>query len=132
MLSLNSNLKENLYKVGGSKKRLKQAETLLWQGKIESTLALFSNLTAKVAKNFCDYLNRHRHRIVNYAYYSEEQICSIGSGAVESAVKQIDRRTKISGAQWNQENVPARISASLCLSQWINLNKLARIKMVKC
>ncbi len=34
------------------------------------------------------------------------QICSIGSGAVESAVKQIDRRTKISGAQWNIENVP--------------------------
>jgi len=99
-------LKENLYKIGGSKKRLKQAETQLWQGKIESTLALFSNLRAKVAKNFCDYLNRHRHRIVNYAYYSEEQICSIGSGAVESAVKQIDRRTKISGAQWNQENVP--------------------------
>lgn len=30
----------------------------------------------------------------------------MASGAVESAVKQIDRRTKISGAQWNQENVP--------------------------
>ena len=34
------------------------------------------------------------------------KICSIGSGAVESAVKQIDRRTKISGAQWKTENVP--------------------------
>lgn len=43
---------------------------------------------------------------MNYSYYSEEQICSVASGAVESAVKQIDRRTKISGAQWNQENVP--------------------------
>jgi hypothetical protein len=27
-------------------------------------------------------------------------------GKVESAVKQIDRRLKISGAQWNSENVP--------------------------
>ncbi len=30
---------------------------------------------------------------------------SIGSGAVESAVKQIDRRLKISGAQWKLGNV---------------------------
>lgn len=43
---------------------------------------------------------------MNYSYYSEEQICSVASGAVESAVKQIDRRTKISGAQWLKENVP--------------------------
>ncbi len=34
-----------------------------------------------------------------------EQLCSIGSGAVESAVKQIDRRTNISGAQWKAETV---------------------------
>jgi hypothetical protein len=34
------------------------------------------------------------------------QICSIGSGAIESTIKQIDRRTKISGAQWKAENVP--------------------------
>jgi hypothetical protein len=31
--------------------------------------------------------------------------CSIGSGTVESAVKQIDRRLKISGSQWKPENV---------------------------
>lgn len=99
-------LKENLYKVGGSKKRLKQAEALLWQGRVEESLELFVEVKAKGAKNFCDYLNRHRHRIVNYSYYSEEQICSVGSGAVESAIKQIDRRTKISGAQWLKENVP--------------------------
>jgi len=30
----------------------------------------------------------------------------VRSGAVESTVKQIDRRTKISGAQWKEENVP--------------------------
>ncbi len=48
----------------------------------------------------------HRHRIVNYDYYQAENICAIASGAVESTVKQIDRRLKISGAQWKQENIP--------------------------
>ncbi len=47
-----------------------------------------------------------RLRIINYQYHQAEQICSIGSGSVESAVKQVDRRTKISGAQWKRENVP--------------------------
>jgi hypothetical protein len=98
-------LMENLHKVGGSSKRLKQAESLLWQGKIDETLKLISPLNKKQAQNFCNYLETHRHRIINYDYYQAECICSIASGAVESTVKQIDRRLKISGAQWNQENV---------------------------
>ncbi len=56
--------------------------------------------------SICTYLENHRHRIINYDYYQAENICAIASGAVESTVKQIDRRLKISGAQWNQENVP--------------------------
>ncbi len=56
-------------------------------------------------KNFSAYLERHRQRIVNYDYYQTEQLCSIGSGAVESAIKQIGKRIKISGAQWKAENV---------------------------
>jgi hypothetical protein len=38
-------------------------------------------------------------------YYQSENICSIGSGAVESAIKQIDRRIQISGAQWKSDNL---------------------------
>jgi len=88
---------------GGSLKRLRQAETLLWQGKLmRQRLCLL--IAPKQAQNFINYLDKHCDRIVNYQYYQAEQICSIGS--VESAVKQIDRRTKISGAQWNKENVP--------------------------
>ena len=34
-------LNENLYKVGGSLKRLRQAEALLWRGKVSATLELF-------------------------------------------------------------------------------------------
>jgi hypothetical protein len=52
------------------------------------------------------YLQKHRHRIPDYWYFQTEQICSIGSGAVESSVKQIARRVKISGAQWIAKNVP--------------------------
>lgn len=37
---------------------------------------------------FIAYLNKHRQRIVNYAYFQAEGI-SIGSGAIESTVKQI-------------------------------------------
>lgn len=98
-------LVENLYKVGGSNRRIHQGKKLLWQGKVEETLALFSTVKKKQARNFCVYLENHRHRIVNYHYHQSQKICSIASGAVESTVKQIDRRLKISGAQWNIENV---------------------------
>jgi hypothetical protein len=99
-------LRENLHKVGGSQKRLKQAQALLWKGQVEATKALFTDCQGKPVQNFCRYPDKHRDRIINYEYHQAEQICSIGSGAVESAVKQVDRRTKISGAQWKRENVP--------------------------
>jgi hypothetical protein len=85
---------------------LKTAENLLWRGKVDETLTLISPLKSKQAQNFCQYLVTHRHRIINYYYYQAEDICSIGSGAVESTIKQIDRRLKISGAQWREQNVP--------------------------
>ena len=84
--------------VGGSLKRLKQASSLLWQGEVEAASALFAPLGRKQAHNFCAYVDKHRRRIVDYQFCQAEQIFSIGSGAVESAVKQIDRRLKISGA----------------------------------
>lgn len=99
-------LVENLHKVGGSIKRLNQGEALLWQGQVEAVLALFQPLQKQAAQNFCHYLRMHRHRIINYDYYQREQICSIGSGAVESGIKQISRWLKISGAQWRGNNVP--------------------------
>jgi len=40
----------------------------------------------------------------NYEYYQAEQNV-VGSGAVESAIKVLGTRIKISGAQWNSENV---------------------------
>lgn len=96
----------NLHKVGGSINRLNHAETLLWSGQVDAVLALFQPLKKRAARNFCQYLRHHRHRIIHYDYYQREQICSIGSGGVESGIKQIGRRIKISGAQWKEGNVP--------------------------
>jgi hypothetical protein len=107
-------LMENLHKIGGSNQRLFAARSLLWLGKIDETIALFNDCMLDQSKKFCAYLEKHRHRIINYYYFQTEQICSIGSGAIESTIKQIvgeaspkeNRRTKISGAQWKIENVP--------------------------
>jgi hypothetical protein len=44
-------------------------------------------------------------RLVNYGYYQAEGIC-IGSGEIEATVKQVGRCIKISGAQWEKDNVP--------------------------
>ena len=99
-------LKENIYKIGGSLKRLKVAENFLWKGQIELAIELFINLKKKPAQNFIKYLKKHSQRIINYECISQSGLSSIGSGAVESAVKQIGKRLKISGAQWKLENVP--------------------------
>jgi len=48
-------LNENLQKVGGSIKRLKQAEAYLWKGNVESATALFTKLKKKSAVNFGKY-----------------------------------------------------------------------------
>jgi len=99
-------LKENLYKVGGSLSRLRQAEAHLWKGDVDRAIAEFADWQAEAPAKLCAYLQKHRHRIVNYGYLQAEQVCRIGSGGVESAIKQIDRRLKLSGAQWNVKNVP--------------------------
>ena len=98
-------LVENLGKVGGSQQRLDAVEAFLWQGRVDEAIELFNDWSNERVNNFITYLNKHRHRIVNYDYYQAEGI-SIGSGAIESTIKQIGRRIKISGAQWEKDNVP--------------------------
>jgi hypothetical protein len=98
-------LKENLYKVKATEQELAEVETLLWQGKVAIAIEQLRYWQDEQAQTFIDYLNHHRTRIINYAYFQAEGI-SIGSGAVESTVKQIGARIKLSGAQWKSENVP--------------------------
>jgi hypothetical protein len=98
-------LKENLYKVSATEQELSAVEALLWQGKVDDAIEQLQHWLDKQATTFISYLTNHRFRIVNYAYCQAEGI-SIGSGTIESTVKQIGARIKLSGAQWNAENVP--------------------------
>ena len=98
-------LMENLHKVGGSNQRLRQVRSYLWQGLVNDAIAEFDDLKKKQARNFQNYLRKHQSRIPDYQLYQELGIC-IGSGSVESWIKQIGSRIKIIGAQWNQKNVP--------------------------
>jgi hypothetical protein len=77
----------------------------LWTGNVASATALFTELKKKLAVNFCKYLEKHKERIINYEMFQRDRICSIGSGAVESGIKQIARQVKISGASWKSEHV---------------------------
>lgn len=98
-------LKENLHKVGGSEQRLATVEALLWTGDVDTAIEQFNDWQHERVDNFIIYFNKHRSRIVNYAYFQAEGV-SIGSGAIESTVKQIGARIKLSGAQWKSANVP--------------------------
>ena len=92
-------LKENLADVGGSTKRSKQAERLLWSGQVNEVINLFRYLKKKSFKTFCNYLETHRSRIVNYQYYKEESLSSIGSGTIESTIKRIGRLSETIGGE---------------------------------
>lgn len=95
---------ENLHKVGGSNQRLRRVKAYLWQGLVDNAIAEFDDLNQKQARNFQNYLRKHRFRIPDYQLYQELSIC-IGSGSVESWIKQIGSRMKIVGAQWNSQNL---------------------------
>ncbi len=96
---------EHLHGVSGSMRRLENAEQFLWDGGVDSAIALFEGCKFKRAVNFVSYLRKHCLRIPEYSYFHKLGL-TIGSSAVESSIKQIGRRVKISGAQWHQKNVP--------------------------
>lgn len=99
-------LVENLHKVGDNKDLLSRVEAFLWRGNVTAAIAEFDGWSYPQVDNFIAYLRKHHSRIPDYWYFQTEHIGSIGSGAIESTVKQIGRRVKISGAQWNKQNVP--------------------------
>ena len=87
-------LKENLYRVGGSIRRLTRVENYLWQGLVTEAIGEFEGLENKKAQNFQEYLRKHQGRIPDYQLDQELGIC-IGSGSVESWIKQIDSRPRV-------------------------------------
>ncbi len=98
-------LTENLHQVETNKSTKEQLEAYLWSGQVSEAMKLLKSAQPVGGTNFRRYLKKHRKRLINYHYFQGQQICSIGSGAVESAVKQIGHRVKLTGAQWKKENV---------------------------
>lgn len=70
-------LMENLAKVGGSEPRLDAVEACLWHGDIEGAVKQFDGWSHERVERFIAYLAKHRHRIVNYAYYQAEGISGV-------------------------------------------------------
>ncbi len=77
---------ENLYKVGGSFQRIEEVKCFLWKGDVDAAISCCEGWSEPQVENFITYLNKHKHRIVNYGYLQAEGI-SIGSGSVESKIK---------------------------------------------
>jgi len=98
-------LKENLYKVEAPEAVLESLSSQLWEGQLQTVLVRLSELDHDSARRFRTYLSTHAGRIPNYRYYQMEGL-PIGSGPVESWVKQIDARLQVTGAQWNEESLP--------------------------
>jgi len=96
-------LMENLHKISESSARLKELEGLLWRGQTAEVLTRIAAWKSLGAQKFCDYVRKHHTRIIDYE--EQQRVSSIGSGSVESTVKQIGARLKITGAQWKEENV---------------------------
>jgi hypothetical protein len=98
---------------------LKQRKPRIFCGKARATEAstYLSWAEKKIAQNFCNYLEKHRSRIVNYEQLLKQQICSIGSGAVEATVKPIDRRLKISLFSMVEKKCQSNAKTSLCWPQ---------------
>ena len=99
-------LMENLHKVSGSEQRLKQVRLDLWEGQLEKAKAAFDDWIEppSTVVNFLKYLAQHQERIRDYQSDQQQGLC-IGSGSVESTIKRIGVRIKISGGQWKAENV---------------------------
>jgi len=98
-------LVENIHKVKVSKKVKRQIETYLWQGEQDSAIKELNGSKQKEAINFINYMKKHESRMPDYGLYQDLGIC-IGSGSVESKIKQIGKRIQIAGACWKSENVP--------------------------
>jgi hypothetical protein len=96
-------LMENLHKVAPPV-NCGYVKACLFHGKLNEAIWALLRVASKSALKFIAYLQNHRSRLPHYQALQQAGF-TIGSGEVESAVKQINRRLKISGAQWSTPNV---------------------------
>lgn len=98
-------LVENLYKIESNQCCLERLKALLWSGFVDEVLALLKPIRHHPAQCFRAYLRKHRRRAVPYRLYQSLGL-DIGSGSVESTVKRIAARVKLTGAQWLSSSAP--------------------------
>ncbi len=96
-------LKENVYRAPLSQKNKQAVTDRLWEGDVDGALALIGT-SHKNRGPLRAYLEKHRARIPHY-HQRHEAGEVIGSGTVESSIKQFDARLQVPGAWWNQHNV---------------------------
>jgi len=101
---------------------LSQLEAELWHGQVEEGKMLLRNSKYVGVNNFINYLDKHRHRLVNYMYFQAEQLSSIGSGAVESAVKLSRQATTNSWRTVEVRKFTTNVATALCLLEWTASN----------
>ena len=77
------------YKIEGKRYQKEQLKAYLWMGQVSEGIKYLRSQNIIGGNQFINYLRKHEKRLINYHYYSWHKIASIGSGAVESAVKQI-------------------------------------------
>lgn len=98
-------LMENLQKVQDSDSQFAQVRHDRGQGQLVDILHYLSQQKCRGSTALIQYLKKHQSRIISYKT-RQPTGGSVGSGAVESLVKQIGLRVKLPGAQWLPENVP--------------------------
>jgi hypothetical protein len=97
-------LVENLFKLDAPAARLERWKSMLWSGLVDEVREELRELKSWEAQRLRAYLRKHRLRIVPYDLF-QALGWSIGSGSVESTVKRIAARVKLSGAQWSSSSV---------------------------
>ncbi|MBO1351393.1 MAG: hypothetical protein EBE86_030330 [Hormoscilla sp. GUM202] len=98
-------LMENANKVQGTPAQGEQIRALLWRGETQRAISYLRQQQCRGATGLINILLHHQTRIIDYQAWQAAGN-SIGSGRVESLVKQIGLRVKLPGAQWRAENVP--------------------------
>jgi len=108
---------------------VKQVRDALWHGELETVITacqqyVRADLSAKedAAQQAVTYYTNNQHRMAYQTY--RQQGYQIGSGTIESAVKQIAaQRMKVSGARWNLDSARsvAKARAAYLSHQWDEL-----------
>lgn len=97
-------LMEHVNQVQAPSEQLEKIKQLLWQGMSSQAIQDLCQHECQGSTGLIQYLRHHASRIIDYEAWQTAGH-PIGSGHVESLVKQIALRVKLPGAQWRVDSV---------------------------